>query len=370
MDWLRKLYGAREREAMFISLPAYTTVVSLLGVALGFQWYVLLGREKSLLDVTLVTLVTIYIWAAGGLVIWELIQVFPLSGRTFARYLPAYLLGGCLLLFLQQLRFYYLGGFGSPRRDLTYLANASFFFRKEAIFYLALYGAVVMLFRGMLAQRSVQKIELRAARIEEQMTRMELLNLRSRLQPHLFFNALNTISAFVREDPALADETIELLSTLMRRNIEAAQKESTSLADELKACEEFLRFQTLRFRSRMEYRIETVPGAKAIMVPTQILQPIMENCVTHGVERSTEVTHILIRCLRQQNQLLIEVMNTQKRPPCSPGFGTGLGSVERRLNLLYGPAGRLTTVSVEGQFRVELAFPISPNGQLNVAKAR
>lgn len=370
MAWLRYMYGERQREPMFIALPMYLALATLLGVALAFQWYVLFAREKTFVDVAAVTLTTVYIWAGLGLLTWELVQLFPLRRETLFRDLAAYAAAALALLWVQQLRFYLLGGFGSPREDLSYPANALFFFKNEAIFYLALYAAVVALFRGILAQRKVRGMELRAARAEEQMMRMELLNLRSRLQPHLFFNALNTISAFVHEDPELADQSIELLSRLMRRNLEAAAKESVPLAEELQACDEFLRFQQLRFRSRMNYRIECAAEMANTLVPTQILQPLVENCVTHGVECSTETTEILIRCRCAAEQVVILVSNTNKKPSPRQGFGTGLQSVEKRLRLLYGAAATLSAVSENGEFRVELKLPIARAADSNLAVAQ
>ena len=370
MSWFSNIYGRQPREPMFVSPPVYLAIATLLGIALGFQWYVLFGGEKSFLYITAVTILSIYIWAAAGLVTWELVQLFPLRRETLAGDVPAYLGTACMLLFLQQLRFYAFGGFGSPRRDLTYAANARFFFQNEAIFYVAFYGAMILFFRGMLAQRRIQGLEVSTARAEEQMMRMELLNLRSRLQPHLFFNALNTISAFVHEDPELADQTIELLSRLMRRNLEAAEKESVPLAQELQACDEFLQFQQLRYRARMRYHIESTAEADSILVPTQILQPLVENCVTHGVECSTETTEITIRAGCMPEQILIQVANTQRKPSPRQGFGTGLQSVEKRLRLLYGPGASLSAASEGGEFRVEIRLPIARAGNsvLSVAQ--
>lgn len=370
MSWISKIYGERQREPMFLPLAAYFTIATLLGLALGFQWYVLFTHTKTYVDVVAVTMTTVYIWAALGLLTWELVQLFPLRRATLLRDVAAYLAVGLVLLWVQQLRFYLLGGFGNPREDLPYFANALFFFKNEAIFYLALYAAVVALFRGILAQRKVRGMELKAARAEEQMMRMELLNLRSRLQPHLFFNALNTISAFVHENPELADRSIELLSTLMRRNLEAAEKESVPLAEELQACDDFLRFQQLRFRSRMKYRIDSVPEAATILVPTQILQPLVENCVTHGVECSSETTEILIRCRSASQQVVILIANTQRKPSARQGFGTGLQSVEKRLRLLYGTAASLSAACEGGEFRVELKLPIARAADSSLAVAR
>ena len=181
---------------------------------------------------------------------------------------------------------------------------------------------------------------------------------------------VNSNPATIMTDPELADRSIELLSTLMRRNLEAAEKESVPLAEELQACDDFLRFQQLRFRSRMKYRIDSVPEAATILVPTQILQPLVENCVTHGVECSSETTEILIRCRSASQQVVILIANTQRKPSARQGFGTGLQSVEKRLRLLYGTAASLSAACEGGEFRVELKLPIARAADSSLAVAR
>jgi two-component system LytT family sensor kinase len=351
----------RVREPLFISLPAYLAIATCVGIALSFQWYVLFNHRKTFLEVAAVTLTTTYIWASFGLLVWELVQRLSFKRGSILVSLAAYAGAAVLLLWAHQLRFYFLGGFGNPRESLTYTQNFAFFFEREALFYLAIYVAAILLFRGVVAQRQVQRMKLDAAQLEKELIRMELLNLRSRLQPHFFFNALNTISAFVHDDPKLADQSIELLSHLMRRNIECSTQETTTLSEELQAAVDFLNFQQIRFRGRMEYSVQTQPGSASVLVPTQILQPIVENCVTHAVESSTELTVIAIHCSRSDNRVRIEVTNTLHADPSRPGLGTGLNSVQKRLELLYGKDAELKITRAEQEFKVLLIIPVLPN---------
>lgn len=360
MRWLEGMYEGREREPLFLPMLGCVIGLGVLGIALGFQWYVWFGQEKSFFYITAVTLLTTYIWGAVGLALWELVQILPLERRTFLRDLAGYMLAAGLLLWLQQVRFYFFGGFGSPRSDFSYLRNAAFFLQREGIFYLVIYAALILLLRGMYAQRRMQRVQLRTMHLQEELVRFELLGLRSRLQPHFFFNALNTISALVHSDPTEADLAIELLSRLMRRTLEGSERESTSVADELAAIQEYLQLQQMRFRSRLRYQLETSPDTARLAVPAQILQPIVENCVTHGVESSSVPTDVAIHCARDGDHLTIMVTNTCHAQSNHQGFGRGLKSVERRMRLLYGDAARLSVQDMSGEYQVQLILPITP----------
>jgi Putative regulator of cell autolysis len=359
MKWLEGMYKGRKREPLFLPTLNYVIGLGVLGMALGFQWYVWSGKEQNFFYIAAVTMLTTYIWGAVGLALWEMVQVLPLERRTFLRDLAGYTLGAGLLLWLQQVRFYFFGGFGSPRSDFSYFRNAAFFLQRESIFYLVIYAALILLLRGMYAQRRMQRVQLRTINLQEELVRVELMGLRSRLQPHFFFNALNTISALVHSDPTQADLAIELLSRLMRRTLEGSERESTSVAEELAAVEEYLQLQQMRFRSRLRYQLESSPDTTRLAVPVQLLQPIVENCVTHGVESSAVPTDVAIHCARDGDQLTILVTNTSHAQSNHQGFGRGLQSVERRMRLLYGDTARLIVRDMSGEYQVQLTLPIT-----------
>jgi LytS/YehU family sensor histidine kinase len=285
-------------------------------------------------------------------------QAFPIQRPTLGRDLSAYLLTAALLLWLQQLRFFLLGGFGSPPGHLGYAANAIYFVRREGIFYFLIYLAMVLLLRGLYAHRRMQRMALQASQLQQEVTRLELLDLRSRLQPHTFFNALNTISSFVHDDPNQADEMIELLAGWMRRNLDYGDSETTPLAEELKAAKEYLQLQKVRFRSRMDFRVDTLPEIQNVLVPSRILQPIVENCVKHGVECSSALTQIGISSETDGRRLIITVRNTRNGPSIHRGLGSGLKWVEKRIHLLYGDRASLSAEALDAQYRIRLTLPL------------
>jgi hypothetical protein len=348
-------YPEPGREPLFVPLSAYLLLATFLGLLLGLQWYVAFGFQKRFLDLTFVTLVTNYIWAACGLLVWEMVQLFRFSRGERIRDGLAFLAVGGLLLAAQHARFYLFGGYGSPERDLDYAASARYFFASESIFYLVIYASLVLILRGWYAHQRMQRMQRRTAELQATLTRVELESLRAHLQPHFFFNALNTISALLREHPDEADRLLDLLGRLMRRTLDMSA--THTLAEELESCREYLEIQGMRFRSRLAFTIAADAAAGDVEVPAQLLQPIVENCVTHGVAHSTETTSVGIRAVSDGAQLVITVANSIERPSRHQGFGEGLRGVERRLALLYGPAARLSTAESNGRFTATLELP-------------
>jgi two-component system sensor histidine kinase AlgZ len=150
----------------------------------------------------------------------------------------------------------------------------------------------------------------------------------------------------------------------MRRNLEYSENEITSLEEELAAAREYLTLQQMRFPSRMQYRIDAAPETVATMVPSRILQPVVENCIKHAVESCSAVTEIRIASERNINHLLITVENTRDGESAHRGFGSGLKLVEKRLEILYGHDASLRAGPVGSGYRVQMTLPVlrSSNG--------
>lgn len=353
----KRAYPNGEREPFFLSLPLYATAVTALGLLLGLQWYIAFGAHKSYLELTSVMLVTAYIWAGCGMLVWEMVQLFPLERRTLVRDCAAFLLAGMLLLALQQGRFYLLGGYGSPVFREPYGESVRDFLASQGIFYLMMYFALVLVLRGWYAHTRMQRLQVRAAQLQQEAARSELQALRAQLHPHFFFNALNTISALMHDQPRQADRMLELLSRLMRRSLELGDQEMTSLADELAAAGEYLQLQQMRFGARLAYEIEADRDLAPATVPAQILQPIVENCVVHGVEASAKPVAIHLHAERTAHALVVTVSNSVNGPSPHQGFGRGLTSVQRRLQLLYGETAELAATRQGDRYCVRLVLP-------------
>ncbi|HTI03990.1 MAG TPA: histidine kinase [Gemmatimonadales bacterium] len=202
----------------------------------------------------------------------------------------------------------------------------------------------------------------RAARLETQLVQARLDALVGQLQPHFLFNTLHTISAFVLEDPKQANRMITRLSELLRQSFNRERGPLVTLEEELELLDHYVAIQEARFGDRLRVTFRVDPRAAAAVVPTLLLQPLVENAIRHGILPNGGVAQLEIAATRQGDQLHLEVRDNGPGLPSSDtnggsnGDGGGGGSGARlgiantraRLSELYGPAHRFALTNVPG----------------------
>jgi LytS/YehU family sensor histidine kinase len=172
----------------------------------------------------------------------------------------------------------------------------------------------------------------------------QLAQLTQQLQPHFLFNALNTISSLIHSDPDAADRLLTRVATLLRAATDAAQHPEQSFADELALLHAYADIMGQRFADRVHIAWEVDVSdatAQSCRVPTLGLQPLLENCFRHGVERRTAFTRIVVRAARTVGELRIEIEDDGDLQRLPDARGIGLGNLEDRLRSLYGAAAGL-----------------------------
>jgi two-component system LytT family sensor kinase len=169
----------------------------------------------------------------------------------------------------------------------------------------------------------------------------QLAQLTQQLQPHFLFNALNTVSSLIHTDPDAADILLTRLATLLRAATDASQRPEQSLADELTLLRAYADIMIQRFADRVRISWEVDATAQDCLVPTLGLQPLLENCFRHAVERRSALTHIAIRIKRSVSRLQIELEDDGDLQRLPEQRGVGLGNLERRLQSLYGTQASL-----------------------------
>jgi two-component system, LytTR family, sensor kinase len=206
-----------------------------------------------------------------------------------------------------------------------------------------------------------QEAQLRAANTEKLARESELTTLRQQLQPHFLFNSLNSISALAGSRPEEARKMIQQLSDFLRGTIKRDNQQHISLEEELSHLQLYLEIEKVRFGHRLQTAVTFEETAKALQVPSLLLQPIVENAIKFGLYDTTGEILIRIEAKNEINQLLIIVTNpydpetTQVRT----GTGFGLSSVQRRLYLLYGRNDLLTTHQQDAIFTTRVLIPQS-----------
>lgn len=224
---------------------------------------------------------------------------------------------------------------------------------------------------GMYAHRyykESRRRELAAARLEASLAAARLEALRAKLDPHFLFNALNAISvlALTRKHKAVV-ETIARLSDLLRVSLDDSRPQHIPLAEELRFIDGYLDLLRLRFGDRMIVERRVAEESLDALVPTMILQPVVENAVMHGVAARCEDGHVAIEAERVDGRLRLRVIDN------GPGFaarvpvdlGIGLGNTQARLTQSYGAACSLElSDATAGGAVVTITLPFVVAGEL------
>ena len=238
------------------------------------------------------------------------------------------------------------------------------------------YAVFVGLLTLLRTQQRLRDREVHAAKLESDAIAARLESLRLRLQPHFLFNALNTISSAVYEDPVAADELIGRLGELLRQSLEAGDRPEIAFAEELEVLRAYQAFVEARFGDRTTFTYNVDPAVENVIVPAFLLQPLVENGVQHGLSAEFSHVEIFVGARLQDGQLVICVENTT--PPMRERrqrLGVGLGATGARLQLLYGGSASLTTDDLGDRFVVTIRLPVctrSPTpglGMMSVARA-
>jgi two-component system, LytTR family, sensor kinase len=176
----------------------------------------------------------------------------------------------------------------------------------------------------------------RRAEAQREAQRMELQMLRAQLDPHFLFNSLNGIAAEIRPHPDAAVDMVGQLSDYLRYSLDHRKQPIARLSTELGAMESYLRIERARFGERLQFRVDASDPARMRLVPSFLLQPLVENAVKHGLDQSSTALDIDL-CARVNGNLLeITVSNSGQITPADPSHeGLGLETLRRRLELHY-----------------------------------
>jgi two-component system sensor histidine kinase AlgZ len=188
----------------------------------------------------------------------------------------------------------------------------------------------------------------------------ELRALRAQIDPHFLFNSLQSISALTTADPAAARRMCLMLADFLRDTLSLGARDRIPLASELALARRFLAIEQMRFGDRLRVDIASDDG-NGCEVPPLILQPLIENAVTHGVAHMLEGGTVAIRATRHAAALSISVENPcDADRPAGHGTGVGLRNVKDRLRTLYETDASIRIDEHDGRFIATVELPLTP----------
>ena len=186
---------------------------------------------------------------------------------------------------------------------------------------------------------------------EASVKEIELSNLKSQLNPHFIFNALNSIRALVEEDPQKSKLAINQLSNILRNSLMVEKRGLTRFEDELKMVKDYLGLEGIRFEERLRVEFSIATGSNDFLVPPLMIQTLVENGVKHGISKLTEGGLIQVTTDITGNELKIHIRNSghyvngiESHP------GLGLANTIQRLRLLYGDAAHFEIINEKDNF--------------------
>jgi two-component system LytT family sensor kinase len=182
--------------------------------------------------------------------------------------------------------------------------------------------------------------------------------LANQINPHFLFNTLASISSLVRTKPETARMLILKLSNMLRRRLRN-QDHFVSLREEIASVDEYLDIEAVRFGRQLQIEKQFSPDTLDALVPSMILQPLVENSIKHGIAPKVGGGRIILRSVREDGRTVIEVddnglgMSDERlqealRSSTGPGGGIGLSNVDERLRVIYGAQCNVRLTSVPG----------------------
>lgn len=214
-----------------------------------------------------------------------------------------------------------------------------------------------------IAVREHRSAQFKQSELARALQLAELRLLKSQLNPHFLFNALNTVRSLIADNPARAQDAVTRLAKTLRYTLTSPQDELVTLSQELEIVADYLELESMRFEDRL--RIEQdVPGdAAGVKIPVMLLQTLVENGIKHGIAELPSGGLLRISAVLQNEMLMLEVENP--RPPAptrtSAHDGVGLHNARDRLRLLFGERAALELdLSKPGMATARLRIPVHP----------
>ena len=228
-------------------------------------------------------------------------------------------------------------------------------------------GVLERLANGIREQvESIRNSEMRAL-----VAQAELRALQAQINPHFFFNALNTLYGTIARENGKARRLVLRLSDLFRYSF-APDRGFIALEEEMRIVRAYLEIEELRLGPRLSVEIDVEEGALGVRVPVLSIQPLVENAVKHGVAARSGPGFVRLRAVRRDGRLEVEIANSGQfgaAGEAGHGTGVGLGNVKRRLALCYGERGELKISGDRETTSVRFSVPVEDKEAAEIASS-
>jgi two-component sensor histidine kinase len=307
-----------------------------------------------------------YPWILLGPLVFRLEHRFPLKRTTLLTSLPILIFAGLPLAFVAVKLSILLNMPLDSKITLHTLIFSVPVFEFFLAFFLycnlVIAGAFIRTIMGLERQKRIAaELALENAELEACLKNAELEALRLRLKPHFLFNTLENISALAEDNPKLARKMLSRLGELLRAAFRRDFQAEISLSSEIALMNAYIDVERVRFGERLKVDVNIDPETEAALVPSLLLQPLVENAIVHGLRDVSFAGRIEVRSTRDSGALLLTVKDNGSGPAQALEdlpLGVGLGSVQERLLRMYPRNHQLSVKRAEdGGTLVHISLP-------------
>lgn len=346
--------------------------VVVLGVFTGLAVYFLLSRVMVLISKGLTVDWPSQLLDTSGWFIWALITPiilklsarYPLNRKHFLKHFTIHFFGCGLAWFFATIAMICVR-WGANVGQISF---SQLFFaglvRSPFSFDILCYGTIMAVESSVRYYRRVEKNKIRSAKLSSQLGRARLQALKMQLHPHFLFNALNSLSELMQEDPAAAEHMIENLEKFLQLTMKSNHVLEIPFEEELEFLKCYLAIEHVRFQNRLNIKMEIEPQILKVPVPNLVLQPLVENAIRHGIAPRKTAGQIEIKASRKNGMLMVSIqdngpgLNRSQRRVFQGGLG--LSNTRERLSQLYGKDHRFEMINApEGGLLVTLEIPVT-----------
>jgi len=222
--------------------------------------------------------------------------------------------------------------------------------RNEAVLFVIIFGAWIAAYLAITMQRQRYRAEIRQAQLGEALRAAELRLLKSQLNPHFLFNALNGLRSLIADEPERARDAVTHLARTLRYTFASGDEDLVTLERELEMVDDYLALESMRLAERLRVERDIDPAARGTRVPSMLLQTLVENAIKHGIAELKTGGALRLTARIEAAELFLRVENPRPAEPATTSSATGVGlrNATERLRLLFGDNATL---------RLDLATP-------------
>lgn len=201
-----------------------------------------------------------------------------------------------------------------------------------------------------------QRAEVDKWKLEARAETARLEALKLQLNPHFFFNSLNSVRALIARDPERAQSMVTRLAHLLRRTLLAGDEKMVPLQEELSTARTYLELEKIRLKDRLHYKINVEDGLEETIVPHLLVQTLTENAIKHGIAKQPGGGTLTITARQADEELCLQLTNPGTLD--STDGGVGLDNTRERLRLLFEETADLTIREETGTVTATVRIPI------------